>query len=550
MSFSEIIRLLVAVVGAPVFYFAVGLPWAAATRTVWAPLWGIAVIGLAAEFSAMAGCPVLPVVGMVAGLHLLAAAVLGLLSWGKGIWKIQATVADFVFAYLLALVPLVAVPFPLPGDWGGDWLVALEAGRHLLSGERFTPELLARPPLFGAAAIPLMAFGPVAASFQVFCAVASAGLLQVFQTALGADRSRRWLWIPAGSIFFLQITANAWSKFLCAAFLLAAWQTLNGEQRWRHAVAGVLLGLALATHQSAVLFVPLLLTRLEWTSRRPAAGAHVMTIIVTAALMVLPWEIHTLASYGWKAKWLANPAVSQRLADLPAWLNALLVGVTTFVAWGPVEVARHWWSQDDRFSLLRLGHEAYWLATATFNTLAGCLLGLVLPWWTALGGRELARKAAAAVHQWDRRTVVALTFALLGQMILNPFYSADGSLQTGWVPFGVLAALWFAQEISRAAPSVAERVLRHTTWLSAAPWLAFNILLTAALAWFPWLRRNLIDHDLQSLRDHGWVSLAMGGFPWLQLLLAATCVLAVRSGRRLSNNSPEPVRAFGRAETA
>ena len=543
----EALHSIAVLVLAPLIYFAVGLPWAISTRRLgWAPLWGVGVLGIAAEFASILGADAAVAVVAVALLHLT----LG----GWLVWRAPDAGAEvrfefigFARLYVIALIPMVAAPFAIPGGWGGDWAVALRSGESILRAVPFTSDLLARPPLFGAASIPLLLLGPTMGSFQVFCAVASGGALQLFRSGLKADASPRLVWVLAGSIFFLQVTANAWPKFLCAAFLLAAWQALDAKGSRRVGVAGAMLGFAIATHQSAVLFVPLVLTRLL-----PPAGSaarklgEATVVLLVAAALVVPWEIHTILVHGWEAKVQANPAVSQRLAAVPAWLNVILVGVTTFVAWSPLEIMGHWAKAADRFSLLRAGHEIYWLVTETFNALAGSLLGLILPWWIALGSRDFFGRLRGLWRAmgWPGRT--ALGLALAGQMLLNPFFSSGGSLQSGWVPVGMALTLWFANELADAPAELTRVTLNRIAWWSAGPWLVCNVALTAALVSSRGFRAAFADSDLRLLDQNGWVSLGMGGFPWLQGLLLAGVFWFAREAsgsvaRPVSSNGSAPV---------
>lgn len=528
----EVMRLVAVLLVAPFVYFAAGIPWSIFTRQPgWAPLWGVGVIGLSAEVAAIFGADVPVTVIAVLMLHVIVG---GWLTWQRrtGAPAIGSVFADFAGLYGVALIPLVAAPFALPGGWGGDWLVALGSGEAILHGTPFTPELLARPPLFGAASIPALLLGPTMGGFQVFCAVASACALQLFRSGLKPGASPRLIWILAGSIFFLQISANAWPKLLSAAFLFAAWHALEMKTGRRLTVAGAMMGLAIATHQSAILFVPLLLTRLNvagmpWRQKLGEATA----VLALAALVVAPWEIHTLLVHGWAAKIQANPAVSQRLAEVPVWLNILLVGVTTVIAWSPLEIVGHWVNAADRFSLLRLTHDFYWTVTETFNVFAGSLVGLLIPWWAALGSRDFGRRLHRLWRAMGWLVRGALAFALAGQMVLNPFYSSAGSLQTGWVPVGMALALWFARELSEAAPDLTRVALHRIAWLNAGPWLAFNVGLTAALTLSAKFRAAFFDSDLRALADRGWASLGMAGFPGVQILLFAVFILAGRKWR-------------------
>ena len=370
------------------------------------------------------------------------------------------------------------------------------------------------------------------AGYQAFCAIGSACALQVFRTGLRPSVNAKLIWILAGSMFFMQITANAWPKFLAAAFILASWQTLGTERRGRFVLAGVMLGFGLAMHQSGVLFIPILMVRcwsgrLEW-SRFILAAALMLGI---AGLLIVPWELHTILRYGWESKIHANPAVGQRLENIPMWLNALLVGVTTLLAWGPVDIAIHWASAANPFAPSRISKDLYWMATSICNSGAGSLLGLMLPWWVALGTREMARKISAFGHSVDVKVAAAFAFALAGQMLLNPFYSADGSLQTGFVPVGLALTIWFANELSEMDAQKTTAVLRKIVWLSAGPWLVFNLMLTAGLVTSGRMRSGFLDSDLQLLDTRAMVSLGMGCFPWLQCSLALTVYLLVRQPR-------------------
>ncbi|MEJ1972687.1 MAG: hypothetical protein WDM96_09580 [Lacunisphaera sp.] len=528
----DFLRMLPVLVLAPFLFFGVGLPWAIACRQpAWAPLWGVAVMGFAAELACIAGVSVPVVVAAVGTVHLGAGMWLGLRTQSHH--AAGVAFASFGQMYLLALIPFVVAPFATPGLWSMDWFLTLEGGLHVWQGTPFTPELLARPPFFGAAAIPLLLAGPLLPAFQAFCAVASACALQSFRMALPASAPPATVWVLAASLFFLQVSLNAWPKFLSAAFLLAAWEALLLAGRARPVLAGIFFGLALATHQAAVLFAPVLLVRfldVPASGRVRLAGLGIVTAL--AALVVLPWETYTVAAYGWAAKVHANPVVAQRLLEIPAWLNAALVGLGTFVGWGPLHVLQHWWHLPDRMAFSRIFQESYWLVTSTFNSLAASLLGLVLPWWVALGVREFPRRLAAGWRQtgWPMRAALAL--ALAGQMGLNPYYSTDGSMHTGWVPAGLALALWFAGELAAGPAFELGAVVRWTLVLGAFPWVVFQVALTAALVLSAKFRSVYLDTDLQLIEKHGWTTVALGGFPWVQGTAALVGVLAGRLPRR------------------
>src|SRR5271166_2453735 len=329
---------------APAFYWLSGLFLARVTgRVEWAMMWGVGLMGLVGELACIAGIPA-RLATVTAAAAAIAVAVYQLARRAPGRTGIDwaGELRRNSESYLISLLAVSAVPFALPGPWGGDWLFALDSGRYIADGRSFYPDLLARPPFFGAAFIPICKFAGPLESFQVFCAVASACMLQVARTFIPSERPRL-IWLLGASVFFLHITANAWPKILAAAFVIAAWISCGENGRRRDWVTGALLGLSLATHQSGILFVPFVLARMlvRAPSPRRFAGGCAVSLAVAAAIC-LPWEIYTLATYGLTSKLEANPTVSQRPVGIPVWLNTLLVGVSTFVAWGPVQVLRHW----------------------------------------------------------------------------------------------------------------------------------------------------------------------------------------------------------------
>jgi hypothetical protein len=521
------------VILAPVFYWLAGLPLGYATKRVeWSMLWGVGLVGLTGEMAGIAGVSAKMATLVVAG-GAIAGAFLLIRSKALGPGFNRADeFRSHTESYLISLLAVSFVPFAIPGAWGGDWLVALDSGQYIAEGKRFYLELLARPPLFGAASIPTFMFGDPLASFQIFCAVASACILQLARPFISPTGHPRLLWLFGGSLFFLQITANAWPKFLASAFVMASWISAGDKGRYKNLVTGTLLGLALATHQASALFAPLLLVRLwkktpAWRDYVPGA----VTALVAAALICAPWELYTIVSYGLDAKIHANPAVSQRLKDMPAWLNALLVGVSTFVAWGPVKMLWHWLTAEAPLAPARIQREFYWIVTSAFNSLAASLAGILVPWLAALRFKQLF---SGLSELWTRIPLLywfALAVSLAGQIVLNPFYSADGSLQTGWVPVGVGTICGLMAWISRRPLAEQSKVIRRTLWLGLVPWAAFNLLLTAGLMFSPRLREQITvsEGDLQRINKAGVTPLGLGAFPWIQIVVLGGFAILYRN---------------------
>jgi hypothetical protein len=514
------------VISAPIFYWLAGLPLGYATKKVeWSLLWGVGLIGLTGEMacildlSAKMATAVVGCGAIASALWLIQSQPLGLA--GRNLAGELRANAE---AYLISLLAVSFVPFAIPGTWGGDWLLALESGRYIAEGKSFYPELLARPALFGAASIPTCIFGDPLASFQIFCAIASACILQVVRFFIPSSGHPRLLWLVGGSTFFLHNTANAWAKFLAAAFVIAAWILASDNARFKNLTVGFLLGLALATHQASALFVPLVLTRL-WV-RSLSLREFVLSaflVLAAAAFVCAPWELYTITTYGLDAKIHANPAVSQRLKDLPAWLNAVLVAVSTLVAWGPVTILWHWITAASALAPARILRELFWLVTSCFNGLAGSLAGLMVPWLAALRFKRLFACLRELGTEIPPLGWFAFALSAAGQILLNPFYSADGSLQTGWVPVGAGLLCWLTVWASRQPQAEQKAFIRTTLLFGLTPWALFHLLLTAGLLFSARLREQLIpsEGDLQLIRRTGFIPLGLGAFPWIQAFVLA-----------------------------
>lgn len=514
---SDFVGILLPILAAPVLFFAVGYPWAVlAGARHFAALFGLAVFGLSAELAYISGQSTSLVIAGASVLH------------GFALWRLLARernledsfivhFRDFVPLYVLALIPLVCVPFSLPGRYAGDWIIAMESGRAIFERSALPGVALTRPPLFGAATAPLWLFGDALISYQVLCAIGSACALAVFRSMLPREHRALLVWLLAGSLFFLQITAAGWAKFAAAAFLLASWDSLKRQHKAGCVRGACFAGLAIATHQSSALFLPLLLTRFFFVVsdrknlRSQLGGAAIFVLIATA--FFAPWEFYTLAQFGTEAKAAANPALGARPEDVPGWLNTLLVGVTTFVAWGPLEPIWAFIQERSPVDASFISRLVFWIATATFNTLGGTIVGVILPCWLVLGRRELSARFAKLWKSIPTDQRLAWTIALLGQMILNPYYSPDGSLQTGWVPAGVALVLWLGWQLHTLETQSAQKVVRWTVLGFATPWLVFQLVLCGALRWSAAAGERFRDTDFIYLQEHQLNSLGLTLFP-------------------------------------
>jgi hypothetical protein len=532
------------VVLAPGFYWLAGLPLGYATKKVeWSMLWGVALVGLTAEMACITGISAkIATLAVACGAIASAPLIIRSKAFARGDANLVDELRHNTEAYLISLLAVSFVPFAIPGIWGGDWLMALNSGQYIAEGKRFHLELLARPPLFGAASIPACILGDPLASFQIFCAVGSVCILQVARSFISPTGHPRLLWLFGGSIFFLHITANAWPKFLAAAFVMASWISIGNKGRYKNLVTGALLGLAMATHQASVLFAPLVLARL-W-KKKPAFREFVpgaAMVLATAALICAPWELYTISTYGWEAKIQANPVVSQRLKNMPEWLNALLVGLSTLFAWGPFVALRQWMAMEAPLAPARIQRELYWILTSCFNSLAGSLAGLLVPSLAALGFKQFSACSAELLAKIPPLYKFALGLGLAGQILLNPYYSADGSLQTGWVPAGAGMLCWLMAWVSRQPWAEQTAVIRSTLLLGLVPWAGFHLLLTAGLMFSARLKEQITvsEGDLKLISHTGVSPLGLGAFPWIQtvVLVSLAILYNKRASAQYANNN-------------
>jgi hypothetical protein len=533
---SPLLSLLAPLLAAPLIFYACGLPWALATgRLHFAPLLGVAVAGLVAEVAYIAGGSVVVASATAVGLHVAAVGLL-LRRSADTLPPVRQDFGEFFACYLLALLPVVIAPFPLPGRWAGDWIIVMETGHAMFTGAPLPEVALTRPPLFAAAASPLWCIGGKMAAVQIAAAVASAACLQIVRHLLPPTHRAAHVCLVAASLFFIQVTAATWAKFTSAAFLLAAWHALADRSLRATWIAGALLGLALAAHQAAVLFAPFLLLRL-WSAAlgHRIFGVPVVALVAfggAAALFCLPWEIFTVVRYGLEAKASANPALGAR-PEIPAWANTALAGLTTFAGWGPVEPVLSLSGENVPRDAVFFLRAVFWVATSAFNTASGTLLGVLVPAGLALGWRMLGSELLRSWRESGRLSQLAWLFAFGANAVLNPYYSPDGTLQTGGVPAGLVGLIWASHRLTALGVGALRWALAWT-FAGGALWVMFQLGLGLALRYSATARVRLRDTDFSFIQENNLASLGLALPLIVQVaILAAAAAVVFRSLRPL-----------------
>src|ERR1051326_1434721 len=263
---------------APSIYWVLGSPFLlhrghSALRM--APLTGGAVAGLCCELTFAIGTrPHTLLIPL-----LIACAAYAVVYKRKWEWR---HLGEVYLLYVVALLPAVISPFPIVGIWNGDWFYLFKAGQTLWEGGRLSFESLQRPPLFGAGAAPLWLFADGLIPYQIFSAVMSAGTLG--SCLFAADRfwptlSRFRLLAPlVCSVFFLHHTAACWAKLAAAGFVLASAVDFSREHSpvtaWS---SGVWFALAVAMHQSSLIYLPVLIV--IWTAQPDRSFLQALKIL-------------------------------------------------------------------------------------------------------------------------------------------------------------------------------------------------------------------------------------------------------------------------------
>jgi hypothetical protein len=328
-----------------------------------------------------------------------------------------------------------------------------------------------------------------------------------------------------------------WAKFLAAGLTVGGLVLMHragrGGARGSWLAGSVLFALAVATHQSAVLYAPFVLlfgVRL----RQPGATLARLAVAALAGLaIVLPFELWTIHTFGLEAKVNANPAVAQRDASEPAVVRVGAMLLSTAVPWNTVgDVARCLQERD-------WGPDLYWLATGVFTALAGTLLGSALPFLPL-------RRAPAVERPWlgplkSGGFLGCVLLAVLGNAVLNPFAAKWGSAQTGLVPVQLLLYVVLIRWLDDAPERTRARVDRLALLLGVVPYGLLAVGMTIWLRTDPAAPETFLtwdDNDYEKLAQVGGRTLAFALYPASPLLAAGLCLVPF-VGR---SNSQAPVR--------
>lgn len=524
---------------APLPYWALGLPWLVRgdpRRIPLAPLIGCALAGFYAELALIFGLPVRATVAVL----VLASAAVAVGTARRTHPGVASAFAEWLPIYLVSVLAASISPFPVLGNWQGDWLLLYDMGRSVLDGV-LGSDMLARPPLFGAAATPLWVVSDGLAAYQLMAAVASASAVTATLAFIDHHwpKTPRFVLIPLLlSPFFLHNTAAAWSKLLAGGLIVSA--IVEGLRNQRLASAA-LFALSVAVHEGSIIWAPcVLLAHADggrgWRGALQALGP----MALLGLIIVGPLQAWILVHYGLAAKVASSPVITGSVAmPTPFWLKTAMSGVTTFVGWGPISSVARWLRRPHPLSMAIVIKESFGLIASWVTTLAGTLLGLLFPFLVA--GRRWLDAVPIRQLLVRRETLAALGFAVLANGLLTGYYSNEGMLQTAQSPLALaLYGLGAGALAAEGAAGLAR--LRTMAWLMAVvgtlPWVGLNLLFSAGLwlsAAFRARMQVASEGDYFKVLDNHLAPLGMAAFPQVPLLcvtLLAVWALWRRRPRR------------------
>jgi 4-amino-4-deoxy-L-arabinose transferase-like glycosyltransferase len=242
---------------------------------------------------------------LILGLALVAYVALGIgYATATPIWQNPDEPAHF--NYVARLAETGTLPELRPGDWDSALLSRLQNGR-LASGDSIASIRYEswQPPLYYLFAAPMYRLGPpdewsTVLRLRVFGVVLGAVTLvlaylvarRVLPEALAAVVSVTLVGVPMFSAVSASVSADPLANALAALIVLVL---VRG--RLEPVRTGVLLGLGVLTKLALVIFGPLALWVMLRQSTRPVRDT--LQLLVSGVLVMLPWLIHQVTTYGW-----------------------------------------------------------------------------------------------------------------------------------------------------------------------------------------------------------------------------------------------------------
>lgn len=528
---------LIIILAAPIYYWVVGVALASFRKpsvsvAAYAGLLGILAHGFLGEFSLIAGINY----SYLLAIMLCAVAIATFVRRDIFV-ALLPEFWRFLFYYLIAALAATIALFPVPGPWSGDWFENYRLGQSVLS-RVMNPDLIGRTPVFGAASLPIAMLTDGLCGLQIAnaltCAAAAMAMRGILQVLSKNKQIIEWsLLILCFSGVYLQHSAFPWAKMLAAGCIFAAAgailrapmavESLRNSSLW--------LAAAIAVHQAAILFVPvvwcinlLFVTRVRvrwWIDRIAALGVAVVVI-------TLPYEIFTISVFGWQEKIHRNPTVYFRTEDGGYVWNTIEVLVNTFIP-DPRFFAEVWTSPRWDYSLRQAVTRIFFTDLYYITSVAGTLLLALLPFF--ISGKLFSAIKKTFRNLTPRQIIfsIAIGAAILGNALLSAYTSPVGTAQAGLTPLAV-AAVGAAAMVASAEREVRFKTTVTVFLMQTLPWFALQGVLLFVVQRSDrsqpdgaWMRLFDRDTDFHTAIEHFNSTLALHVFP----LQVALCVLAI-----------------------
>jgi 4-amino-4-deoxy-L-arabinose transferase-like glycosyltransferase len=295
------------------------------------------------------------------------------------------------YNYVAFVAQTGGLPVLQPGDWDSALLERVKNGTaNDISSIRYESW---QPPLYYLLAAPFFRVAPSLYTLRALNAVlggitllvAYAAARYLFATVLAELVPLAMVGVPMFTSVSAAASADPLTNLFAAVLLLALLTRLRRDVS--PFLLGALLGLGLLTKLELAIFGPLIVGVIFLRSKQPLRES--VFAFATAGVLLLPWLIHQVTSYGWTDP-LALARHSQVVADQQRFPGFSLDWLGQFLG-----ISFHsFWAQFGWMAVV--APPRLYLAWGILT--AAALVGLVLnrQWWAALDWRLVVTTVALA----------------------------------------------------------------------------------------------------------------------------------------------------------
>ena len=417
---------------------------------------------------------------------------------------------------------------------------------------------IAHLPFFGAVQVPLTFFSDGLVPLQLTAAVFSSGAVLTFEYASIVLQKKilpfSYLLVLIVSPFYLLHLVTVWPKFLFGGCLFVS--HIEGivycrTAEWRRLVwAWLWFGMALASHEAAIIFLPTMLfctgALLPWGTWRSLRANFVVAtvcLILTAGV----YEVWATVFFGLSTRVARNPVISYRgSSDFHGFLVSYashFIGHFVGVPWGWFSMFKNKLNVGNQ--VLRILGSLYWWLSLWITLLASTIVGTLLPFLLSVPG-TLQKLLIADSGRRAFKPLLLLSFLLLAVHTLlapMPITLVVGETQQGLV--GLFIGLFYylgLRLVEGGFASRISRVLKITFLFGTLPFVCFQLPVLLGLQLptsYSALFRNLLlksDADAQIFYDNHLTSLGSIAFPTgiiAILMLIGVLILSWRNCHKL-----------------